>query len=876
VRPSRSLILTGLVVLALVLRLGLLALSPHPYDDAGLATAEGNIAANIIAGRGLVENLSAEQAINAREQREQRLLDPADISPASLPAPHYQPEVLESPGEPILLAAIWELTGDQRYIYLQVLQALIDSLMVLLVYRIALLLLARPRAALLAAAGYAVFVPTAVLTRIPYEDIWAVFFTIAIVAAWTEGLDRARRWPWLMLIGLLTGVGSQFRPGVVLLAPLLALASWERARWRRSLAALAIPVAVAAALMSPWAVRNAVVFHRFIPTRSGIGQNLWEGLGEVHNDFGAVLNDQVTLVQVHHVRPDLSYGTPAYDSYLEHKALTAIRAHPGVFLHAVARRLVVTTVDLRTIGGPAGFLEPILFVLAVYVAIRTRRRYGRQSLMLAAVPVATTLPYLLLHVEGRYVLPASFVYLIWAGLGADLAYEHLLEEPAATAVQAPAAAPGPTSRALSADVALTLGAKLAVIVCQVAGMVLIARRLGPAGRGLVGVGLALLVLLQQLGSLGIPTANPYFALKDRARLGRILANSIVLAAVAGAALGGLTLVARLLVPQVMRGLSWLDVGLIATALPGALLFLYLQSMMLGEGRMRAYNLIEVNQNLLATMVLAVGLYALGIGVTGSIATLTCVYWLGALAFLVVLLRGVGIRVGRLDPALARRMFGYAARIYLAGFLAFAIVRIDLFLVNGYLGARQAGLYGVAGSLADGLFIIPMVVGVNVFPRVAAGSEVATSAAVFRLVALGYGALVLISAALAAPVIRLLYGPAFGPSAGLYYWLAPGVFSLGLVTVIQYHYAGRGFPLQAMSVWFVGLAVNLAIDFAFLPSGGTYVAALSSSVAYTLLLVLYLRLFAREVGGVRELVPRPREGIALARALMRRSLPVPSP
>jgi 4-amino-4-deoxy-L-arabinose transferase-like glycosyltransferase len=419
-RSARTLTIAGLVVLALVLRLGLLAAETHPYDDSGLAAAHGNVAVNILAGRGIVENVTAEQAIDARQTAANRLIDPAEIDSATLPAARYQPAVLEPPGEELLLAGIWKLTGDERYIYLQVLQAILDSLMVVLVYLIAARLYHRLRAALLAAAGYAIFVPTALLARIPHLDIWAVFFTIGIVAAWTLGLDRTRRWPWLVLVGVLTGLGAQFRPGVLLLAPLLLLAELPWASWRHVLADAAVTLCVAAVLLVPWTVRNENVFHRFIPTRIGIGQNLWEGLGEVSNNFGAVLSDQITEEQVHSVRPQLAYATPAYDSYLKHRAVVAIREHPGVFAHAVARRLLVTTIALHTLGGPLIPLEPLLFVLGVLTAVLTWRRFARQHLLLAAVPVATILPYLLLHVEARYILPASFVYLIWTALGLDL------------------------------------------------------------------------------------------------------------------------------------------------------------------------------------------------------------------------------------------------------------------------------------------------------------------------------------------------------------------------------------------------------------------------------------------------------------------------
>jgi O-antigen/teichoic acid export membrane protein len=434
--------------------------------------------------------------------------------------------------------------------------------------------------------------------------------------------------------------------------------------------------------------------------------------------------------------------------------------------------------------------------------------------------------------------------------------------------QAPAGAPGPSSRALTFDVAVTMGSKFAVMFLQIGGTVLIARQLGPGGRGAVAVALALLLVMQQLGSLGLASANPYYGLRDRSAVGSITANSLAIGALAGALLAFVCLLIKLVVPVVVRGLSWADVAIVAVGLPAALVFLYLQSILLGQGRMVSYNLIEAGQNLLSCAALAVGLFVLGMGVTGSIAVLVGVYYVGAATYLLLLHRG-GDPVGSPDRALARAMVRYASRIYVAGMVSFLIIRLDLFLVNGYLGSRQAGLYAVSAGLADGLFLVPMVIGLNIFPRIAGGAGIETTAAVFRLVTLVYGVIVLISVAAAGPVIHVLYGSQFAGSAALYRWLAPGVFSLGLVTVLSNHFAGRGFPWGAMAVWFVGLAVNLGINLVFLPGHGTYIAALSSSIAYTLLLVLHVRLFAAETGGWRTLVPRPGELVAVVRTLARR-------
>jgi Dolichyl-phosphate-mannose-protein mannosyltransferase len=286
-------ILIAVTVLAVLIRLALLAADTHPYDEAGLAADSGNMATNIVAGHGIAENVTALDAIDARQTAEQRLIDPASIAPDSLPRPHYQPAVLEPPGEAVVLAAIWSITGDQRYLPFQVLQAILDSMMVPLVYLISVRLLRRPRAALLAAAAYAVYYPIAVLTRIPHLDIWAGFFTIAITAAWVEALERRRWWPAIVAAGVATGIGVQFRPGVLLLPPMLALATVAWKGWQWALRAGVVAVVITGVLMVPWTVRNENVFHRLIPTRTGVGQNLWEGLASIHRGGPGLGRDRV-------------------------------------------------------------------------------------------------------------------------------------------------------------------------------------------------------------------------------------------------------------------------------------------------------------------------------------------------------------------------------------------------------------------------------------------------------------------------------------------------------------------------------------------------------------------------------------------------------
>ena len=424
-------------------------------------------------------------------------------------------------------------------------------------------------------------------------------------------------------------------------------------------------------------------------------------------------------------------------------------------------------------------------------------------------------------------------------------------------VPTPTSTPAPAR--LRTDVFLTLGGKAVSLAFGLLIVVLIARELGPTRQGLFAVGFSLSLVLIHLGGLGVTTANPYFVAREPEQRPRVVANSLWLALALGAVLVCVGLALKLVVPAVVEGLTWGQLLIAVAGIPGALAALFLQSVLLGEGRMVAYNAVEVAQFAATLAALAVGFWAFGFGVTGALAVVSASRIVSALVYVCVL------RVrGRPDARLARRMLAYGFRAYVAILVSFLVIRIDLLLVNGYLGARQAGLYSVAATIADGMYVLPAVVGLNLFPRVARSGESGETAEVFRSVAVLYLLVCLATVPFAGPGIRLLFGERFDGSVSLYYWLLPGIYCLGLLTILSHHFAGRGYPREAAAVWIVGLAVNLAVNFAFLPGQGAWVASLASSIAYAVLLGLHVRLFAREVGGYGALRPRPREVVGFVR------------
>jgi 4-amino-4-deoxy-L-arabinose transferase-like glycosyltransferase len=315
----------------------------------------------------------------------------------------FRPEILEMPGLAIVDVVVWTVSGTRSYSVVIGLQVLVDVAMVLLVYWIATRLFRRKRVAVLAAALYAISPAAAVLAKTPSMDTWAGYFLITSCAAYIllhERPDSIRR---QILFGVLIGIGIYFRPFLILVPLLLALVDLGGGR-RRNAAAIAVSTLTALFLLLPWIIRNAVEFHAFIPARVGIGQALWEGLGERPNNFGAVNSDIATIRMVENTRPDLEPGTPEFDDFLLRKALHAIADHPGFYLLLVIRRCI--------------FVLPCLLILAC------RTRWKSERWLLAMIAVATIAPYVWIRMEERFWVPASFAYMILAAVATECFLER--------------------------------------------------------------------------------------------------------------------------------------------------------------------------------------------------------------------------------------------------------------------------------------------------------------------------------------------------------------------------------------------------------------------------------------------------------------------
>ncbi len=240
----------------------------------------------------------------------------------------------------------------------------------------------------------------------------------------------------------------------------LALLVFVRAGWRPRLWLGASVILAAMLLIAPIVVRNAIVFHAFVPTGLGAGTNLWEGIGETargEKEFGAPPTDRDLVEQERaalNVTPgakfDLYYPDGIQrDRARTRKALAIIKQHPFWYAGTVLNRMAgvmkyagtpsgiygsaginvtskkslperwqggIVAVFVNGLGMAQSVLRYVLLPLILIGLILAFRLDWRTTGLLLATVFYYLVVGSMIHTHIRYGLPMQAVLTVFAGL----------------------------------------------------------------------------------------------------------------------------------------------------------------------------------------------------------------------------------------------------------------------------------------------------------------------------------------------------------------------------------------------------------------------------------------------------------------------------
>lgn len=211
-----------------------------------------------------------------------------------------------------------------------------------------------------------------------------------------------------------------------------------------------------------------------------------------------------------------------------------------------------------------------------------------------------------------------------------------------------------------------------------------------------------------------------------------------------------------------------------------------------------------------------------------------------------------------DFGLARSTLWYGLRAHGANLGGMMQARLDMLIMPAFLGAGSMGLYAIATSVSWMVVTLSGTLAVLVLPAAARRGRDGTEAVIGSLRAtLAIATALAIVLELVADVgVRLVYGPAFAGGILPLRLLLPGTVLLVATSVLCSGLLAATRPLSAAAAQVPGIVTTLCGLLLFLRSGGIIAAALVSTTSYALTFVAALVLYRRATGlRWRDFLPR---------------------
>jgi hypothetical protein len=337
------------------------------------------------------------------------------------------PTAFIAPGYPLFVSLIFMLFGSYTSasaIVLMTINAALNLLSIVLIMRLALRL-SNARTAILAGGFWAVSLPLIWMPTI----FWETSFSCCIMVASLEfalRLERASSNRGFVLAGACIAVAGLINPA--LLPMLLAMLSWvayQSRRVRRN--GLPLALLALAIVFSPWPVRNARVFHAFIPLRSTVGFEMW--MGNRPQATGYLDESLFPTFNAAELREYVRVGEVAYVGQKSAAARQYIVSHPLAFLSLSLRRLVRFWTGSGTNGGsPIFILHACITSLLGMIGIGLAARRQPSMVLLSSLALLFfPLPYYMTHAEFRYRLIVDPLLTVFAAYAVTRWTERMAE-----------------------------------------------------------------------------------------------------------------------------------------------------------------------------------------------------------------------------------------------------------------------------------------------------------------------------------------------------------------------------------------------------------------------------------------------------------------
>jgi O-antigen/teichoic acid export membrane protein len=364
-------------------------------------------------------------------------------------------------------------------------------------------------------------------------------------------------------------------------------------------------------------------------------------------------------------------------------------------------------------------------------------------------------------------------------------------------------------------------------------VLILARALGPSGRGTIAFITVTALVAAKLAGLGIGEATTVFVARRPEARGPLLTNAVAFLLgsaflAAAVACGALVLLGD----DRPAGVGAPELAVIAGATLVAALSEGGYCFLLGCGRLRPLALVTATASWVYPLLL------LAIWSTAGLTVLrAAVAWLAAESVRMFAYLGQSLRghtLSRPEPVLLVEAVRFGVRAWVGSLARFLNFRTDQILM-GFLASEAAlGVYAVAVNGSEVLLYLPAAMATALLPaaaRAEAGLRTKQALRAFRSAALVTGAAAIVAALLGPPLLPVVFGEAFDASVAPFLWLLPGALGFTAMVVFSNALVAHSAPGASSVGPLVSLVVGIGLDLVLIPRFGASGAAAAASAAF---------------------------------------------
>ncbi|NEU30306.1 flippase [bacterium LRH843] len=398
---------------------------------------------------------------------------------------------------------------------------------------------------------------------------------------------------------------------------------------------------------------------------------------------------------------------------------------------------------------------------------------------------------------------------------------------------------------------LTMSRHVLSIFLGLLVVTIIARVLGPEGQGKYALIILLPTMLVTLGNMGVQAASVYYIGRGDYPTHTIFKTNVWFTIILSLISIVVGIIISLLFGDILfSGVELRILLLILLIIPILYANNLFHSIFQGMQDFSAFNVIIVMSQLVTLLLVVLLVLLFPLGLTGALISFV-MGQLTTLTITVYLMKkrmAISLNKSKASLDFAKKSLSYGWKAHLSNILAFVNYRADILLISYFMNPIAVGIYVIAVSIAEKMWVISQSISSVLFPRISSYTDNDLRNDLTTIV----GKIVLYLSIVLAVflffsmdfIINLLFGKLYLSSSAIIKILLPGIVLFSMDKILSNDLAGRGLPVINTYTSLITVILNVSLNLFLIPRYGLSGAATATSASYMITWLIKVIIFSK--------------------------------